>query len=209
MTARIRVGVSGWSYPHWRSTFYPAGLPHRRELEFAAHTFDALEINGSFYSLQRPSSYRRWRDAAPADFVFAVKGSRYVTHMKKLADIEVALANFLASGLLGLGDKLGPVLWQLPEALHFDRDRTAGFFELLPLDTDRAGVIARGCDDRIRRRFGEDPVTSAPAASAPLRHAIEVRHGSWATADFMALCRDYGIATVVADTAAGSCGSMR
>ena len=126
MSARIRIGLSGWNYPHWRQVFYPRGLTQRRELEFASHTFDALEINGSFYSLQRPSSFVRWRDTAPDDFTFAVKGSRYITHMKKLGDIDSALANFLASGLLGLGPKLGPLLWQLPPILPYaDPDTTS------------------------------------------------------------------------------------
>ena len=114
MAARIRIGLSGWTYRHWRAVFYPRGLAQRRELEFASHTFDALEINGSFYSLQRPSSYRRWRDQTPDDFVFAIKGSRFITHMKRLGDVDAALANFLASGVLQLGPKLGPFLWQLP-----------------------------------------------------------------------------------------------
>ena len=88
VTARIRIGLSGWTYPHWRTVFYPAGLPQRRELEFASRAFEALEINGSFYSLQRPSSYLRWRDATPDGFVFAVKGSRFITHMKKLGGVD-------------------------------------------------------------------------------------------------------------------------
>ncbi len=200
MTARIRIGLSGWNYPHWRGVFYPRGLAQRRELEFASHTFDALEINGSFYSLQRPSSYLRWRDTAPDDFAFAVKGSRYITHMKKLGDIDVALANFLASGVLSLGPKLGPLLWQLPPILPYDRGRMTGFFERLPTTTAHAAEMARNCDDRLRQRFKQDPVTSTDR-DVPLRHAVEVRHDSFATGEFAQLCRDHRVALVVADTA--------
>ena len=112
-SGQIRVGISGWTYPRWRGDFYPTGLPHTRELAYAAERMTSVEVNGSFYSLQRPTSYARWRDATPDGFVFAVKGSRFITHMKQLVDIDVALANFWASGVLALGPKLGPVLWQL------------------------------------------------------------------------------------------------
>ncbi len=200
MTARIRIGLSGWSYPHWRSVFYPRGLARRRELEFASRTFDALEINGSFYSLQRPSSYVRWRDATPDDFVFAIKGSRYITHMKKLTGVDVALANFLASGVLGMGQKLGPLLWQLPPILPYDRGRMTDFFHRLPATTGQAATIATGCDDRLLQRFKEEPVTSV-THDVPLRHAVEVRHDSFATGDFAQLCREHRVALVVADTA--------
>ncbi len=201
MTARIRVGLSGWTYPHWRSVFYPRGLVQRRELEFASRAFDTLEINGSFYSLQRPSSYRRWREATPDGFQFAVKGGRFITHMKKLGDVEQALANFLASGVLALGPKLGPILWQLPPGLAYREDRMARFFAMLPDTTQRAGVIAAGCDDRIKTKFGEDPVIAPEGPSAVLRHAVEVRHDSFATGAFAQLCREHGVALVVADTA--------
>jgi uncharacterized protein YecE (DUF72 family) len=200
VSARIRIGLSGWKYPHWRRVFYPRGLAQRRELEFASHTFDALEINGSFYSLQRPSSFVRWRATAPDGFTFAVKGSRYITHLKKLGDIDSALANFLASGLLALGPKLGPLLWQLPPALPYDRARMTDFFDRLPATTGQAADIAHGCDDRLKQRFDEEPVTTA-AEDAPLRHAVEVRHDSFATGDFAQLCREHAVALVVADTA--------
>jgi uncharacterized protein YecE (DUF72 family) len=200
VSARIRIGLSGWTYPHWRSVFYPRGLAQRRELEFASRTFDTLEINGSFYSLQRPSSYLAWRHATPDDFVFAVKGSRYITHMKKLAGVDVALANFLASGVLALGPRLGPLLWQLPPMLPYHPGRMADFFARLPVSTAEAARLAAGCDDRIRQRLGQDPVISV-SADVQLRHAVEVRHDSFATSDFAALCREHGVALVVADTA--------
>ena len=129
--ARIRVGISGWSYAGWRGDFYPKGLVHRRELAYAAERMPSIELNGSFYSLQRPSSYQTWREQTPEDFVFAVKGGRFITHLKKLAGVETALANFFASGVLALGPKLGPFLWQLPANLGFDAERLTAFFDLL------------------------------------------------------------------------------
>jgi uncharacterized protein YecE (DUF72 family) len=170
-------------------------------LEFASRAFDAVEINGSFYSLQRPSSYARWRDATPDGFVFAVKGSRYITHLKKLGDTHQALANFLASGVLALGPKLGPILWQLPPMLPYRRERMTEFFAALPATHEQAAHLAAGCDDRIRQRFKEDPVATAADPAARLRHAVEVRHDSYATGEFAALCREFGVALVVADTA--------
>ena len=119
----LRIGISGWRYAGWRGKFYPKDLPQHRELEFAGASFNSIEINGSFYSLQLPSSYQRWFEATPRDFLFAVKGGRFITHMKKLRGVETALANFFASGVLALREKLGPILWQLPPSLGFDADR--------------------------------------------------------------------------------------
>ena len=132
---RVRIGISGWRYAPWRGEFYPEGLPQRQELAFAAERLSSIEINGSFYALQRPESFRRWHAETPDDFVFAVKGGRFITHMKKLAGVEAPLANFFASGVLALGAKLGPLLWQLPPNLGFDAARLAAFFELLPRTT--------------------------------------------------------------------------
>jgi len=194
--ARIRIGISGWRYPPWRGAFYPARMPQQRELEFAARAFDTIELNGSFYSLQRPESYRRWRDDTPDDFVFAVKGSRYITHMKRLRGIEAALANFLASGVLLLGPKLGPFLWQFPPSFRFEPELLEAFFELLPRTTAEALALARRRDARMRGRsalrIDED---------RPLRHAIEVRHESFADPAFVRLLRRRRIALVQADTA--------
>jgi len=148
----VRIGVSGWSYGEWRGRFYPDALPRRRELEYLSRQVNSVEINGSFYSLQRPSSYARWYDATPPDFRFAVKGSRFITHMKKLGDVEVPLANFFASGVLRLGEKLGPILWQLPPNLGYHEDRMARFLELLPRDTVSAARLARRHDQRLEGR---------------------------------------------------------
>jgi uncharacterized protein YecE (DUF72 family) len=194
--ARIRIGISGWSYPAWRGRFYPKGLVQRRELEYAASRFRSVEINGSFYSLQRPDSYRAWREHTPDDFVFAVKGGRFITHMKKLADVEAPLANFFASGVLALGPKLGPVLWQLPPNLGFDAGRLAAFFDLLPRTTTEMARLAARHDRRLDGRA----VTEAER-DQPVRHALEVRHKSFCDAAFVDLLREHDIALVVADTA--------
>jgi uncharacterized protein YecE (DUF72 family) len=194
--ADVRVGISGWLYPRWRGTFYPRGLPHARELSFAARQLNSIEINGSFYSLQRPECYRRWYDATPPDFLFAVKGGRFITHMKKLRGVETALANFFASGLLCLREKLGPMLWQLPPQLPFDEGRLAEFFALLPRDTRAAARLARTHDARLDGRA----YTRAHGA-ATVRHALEVRHPSYVCDRFVSLLREHSVALVVADTA--------
>jgi uncharacterized protein YecE (DUF72 family) len=194
---RIRVGISGWTYPGWRGDFYPAGLVQRRELEYAAERMTSIEINGSFYSLQRPTSYAAWRDQTPDDFVFAVKGGRFITHLKKLAGVETALANFFASGVLALGPKTGPFLWQLPPSLGFDADRLAAFFDLLPRTSAEAATLAASHDDKV----AEDRALTTAPADVPLRHALEVRHQTFATPETTALLREHDVALVVADTA--------
>jgi uncharacterized protein YecE (DUF72 family) len=193
--AKLRVGISGWRYSGWRGDFYPKGLPQKRELEFAAAHFDSVEINGSFYSLQRPESYASWAAQTPPDFVFSVKGSRYITHLLKLRNVEVALANFFASGLLGLGRKLGPILWQFPAQLGFD-GRFAEFIERLPRDTEGAAELAERHDRRLRGRS----LTRCDARRR-LRHAFEVRSPSFLCPDYVALLRRHRVAAVVADTA--------
>ncbi len=148
----VRIGISGWRYKGWRGVFYPKGLPQRRELEYAARIFGSIELNGTFYSLQRPQSFARWADATPEDFVFAVKGSRYITHMLRLANIRKPLANFFASGVLRLGRKLGPILWQFPPQFRFDPKKIEAFFNLLPRDTASAQALARRHDKRVSGR---------------------------------------------------------
>jgi uncharacterized protein YecE (DUF72 family) len=193
--SRIRIGISGWRYAAWRGKFYPTGLTQRRELGFAAERFDTIELNGSFYSLQRPESYEAWYAAVPPGFTFAVKGSRFITHMLKLRNVGAALANFFASGVLALEDKLGPILWQFPPQLPFD-GRFEAFLAQLPRDMAEAAALARRHDDRLRGRS-----FTAPRSRRPLSYAIEVRHDSFCTAEFVALLRRYGVALVVADTA--------
>ncbi|MDQ3166630.1 MAG: DUF72 domain-containing protein [Actinomycetota bacterium] len=194
---RIRVGISGWRYPPWRGVFYPPGLPQRQELTYAAQRLSSIEINGTFYSLQRPTSFRQWRTQTPDDFVFAVKGGRFITHMKKLAGIETALANFFASGLLALGPKLGPLLWQLPPMLGYDAARLGAFFDLLPRTTGQAALLAASHDAKVP---GDRALTSAEL-EMPLRHALEVRHASFATTQAVDLLRRHDVGLVVADSA--------
>jgi uncharacterized protein YecE (DUF72 family) len=201
VTAEFRVGISGWRYPRWRGDFYPVGLPQRLELNYAAERLTSIEINGSFYSMQRPSSYQRWRAETPDQFVFAVKGPRFVTHMKKLRGVDLALANFLASGPLTLGPKLGPLLWQLPPMLPYDAVRMGDFFDLLPRTAGAAAAQARNHDPALLERRGEAAAVSTDDESRPIRHAVEVRHTSYATEAFATQCRQYDVALVVADTA--------
>jgi uncharacterized protein YecE (DUF72 family) len=194
---QLRIGISGWNYPRWRKDFYPVGLPQRLELEYAAERLTSIEINGSFYALQKPSSYLDWRRRTPDDFVFSVKGTRFITHMKKLSEVEVPLANFLASGVLALGPKLGPLLWQLPPNLGFSPDRMRAFFELLPRSTSQAAHVAARHDERIT----EDREYLSYDVDQPLRHALEVRHSTFATREAVELAREHDIALVLADSA--------
>ena len=192
----VRIGISGWRYAGWRGVFYPEGLIQKRELAFAAEQFATIELNGSFYSLQRPELYARWCADVPDDFVFAIKGSRYITHMLRLRDAETALANFFASGLFELGDKIGPILWQLPPTLRYDAESLRRFFGLLPRTGADAAKLARRHDERVAGRA----CLHAPAKLA-LRHALEVRHRSFIVPEFIELLRREHIALVVADTA--------
>jgi uncharacterized protein YecE (DUF72 family) len=192
----VRIGISGWRYPPWRGVFFPKGLPQRRELEFASRQVATIEINGSFYSLQRPESFRAWRDATPEGFVFSVKGGRFITHLKRLKGVETALANFLASGVLCLGVKLGPILWQLPPGFAFDRALLNDFFSLLPRDAVAAARLARRHDGRVEGRAATEA-----ESMQPIRHCLEVRHPSFETGEFIELLRERDIGLVVADTA--------
>jgi uncharacterized protein YecE (DUF72 family) len=193
---RVRVGISGWRYPSWRGDFYPKGLAQRRELEYVGERMPTVEVNGSFYSLQRPESYVRWRQEVPEDFIFAVKGSRYITHMLRLRDTDTAMANFLASGVLALGTQLGPVLWQLPERQEYEPEVLERFLAELPRTTGAALEIATRHDERLSGRswltIDED---------RPLRHALEPRSPSFGDPDAIAMLRSYGVALTVADTA--------
>ncbi|MCP2251968.1 Uncharacterized conserved protein YecE, DUF72 family [Prauserella aidingensis] len=191
----VRIGTSGWVYPPWRGTFYPRGLPQRRELEYLAHRMGSVEINGSFYSLQRPERYRAWFEQVPDDFVFAVKGGRFITHMKRLREVTEPLANFFASGVTALEHKLGPVLWQLPPTLRFDPELLANFFRHLPRSTGAAARLAR---DHNTVRF--QPRTDVET-DRPLRHALEVRHPSFATPEAVELLREHRIGLVASDAA--------
>ncbi len=192
----VRIGVSGWRYEPWRGVFYPRGLPQHAELRYLASVFGTVELNGSFYSLKRPESFAQWYAATPPGFVFAVKGGRYITHMKKLRDVDAALANFFASGIFNLREKLGPILWQLPPIMRYDRERIANFLELLPPDTAAALRLARR-----RAAWMKGRTRLAIDDERPLRHAIEIRHASFLVPEFMAQLRAHEVALVVAETA--------
>ena len=193
----IRIGISGCRYAPWRGVFYPAALPQRRELEHASGCFRSIEINGSFYSLQSPKSWQAWRDATPDGFVFAVKGPRYLTHMLRLRGFETPLSNFLASGLLKLGDRLGPILWQLPPNFAFDAGRLEAFLGALPRDTGEALKLARRRDVALMRGRSALAIDRV----RPLRHALEPRHESFGSREALVLLRRHGVALVAADTA--------
>ena len=166
----IRIGVGGWTYAPWRGTFFPEKLPQKRELDYAARHLTSIEINGTFYGSQKPESFARWRDETPDDFVFAVKGPRFATNRKILAEAAPSIEKFFDSGVLELGDKLGPVNWQLPPFKRFDADDIETFLALLPQEIDGRRI----------------------------RHAIEARHDSFLVADFVALARAHGVAIVCA-----------
>ena len=169
--SRIRVGIGGWTFAPWRKNFYPDGLPQRRELEFASRHVTAIEINGTFYSPQKPDTYARWRDETPPGFVFSLKAPKFITHGRDLAKAGPAATDFI-DGVLHLGDRLGPLLWQFPPSRRFDADELARFIEQLPTQSD----------------------------SRPLRHVLEVRHASFACAEYLALARRYRVATVFTDS---------
>jgi uncharacterized protein YecE (DUF72 family) len=192
---KIHIGISGWRYEGWRGVFYPEKLPQRRELEFASKKFNTIELNGSFYSLQRPGSFVEWAAETPKDFTFSVKGSRYVTHMLRLRNAEAPLANFFAQGLLRFGDKLGPILWQLPPTFQFEPERLESFLALLPKTHKQAAELARNYDERLKDRSWFEV-----RRNAAIRHAIEIRHESFVTEQFIRILRRHNVGLVVADT---------
>jgi uncharacterized protein YecE (DUF72 family) len=195
--SRAWVGISGWLYPPWRGTFYPDGLPSRRWLEYASRAFNSIEINGTFYSLKWPAIFERWiADTPDHDFIFAIKGSRFITHNMKLRNIESAMGNFFGSGILLLGEKTGPFLWQLPATYSFDAERMRTFMQSLPRSSKEAERIARRHDFRLKRG-----ACTRSADDIPYRHAFEVRHPSYFTEEFYDILREHDYAFVIADTA--------
>lgn len=183
----IRVGISGWRYVPWRSHFYPKGLVQKNELHFASRTVNSIEINGSFYALQTPERYQNWYADTPDNFIFSVKAPRYITHIKRLHDVEEPIATFFDSGILELKEKLGPILWQFPPSLKFDKDLFTQFLELLPMDTHTAEKT---------NKFGNEKTPKKR-----LRHAIEIRNQSFENEGFIKLLKHYHVALVIADTA--------
>ena len=184
----IRIGLSGWSYDTWSGSYYPSDLPRERWLEYVSRDFSTVEINRSFYSLLRPDIYETWRSIVPNDFRFAVKGSRYITHMKSLRDVDIPLANFFASGVLELGDKLDTCLWQLPHQRKIAPELVASFVGKLPRTLSEAGELARAHDQRVTEFQPSD------LSPAPLRHAIELRRLDVLDATVMTALRSHNAA---------------
>ncbi|HTV55521.1 MAG TPA: DUF72 domain-containing protein, partial [Terriglobia bacterium] len=194
-TADIRIGISGWQYEGWVGSFYPEGLSAKKELEFAAKRFNSIELNGSFYSLQKPQSFKNWSDQTPQDFVFSIKAPRFITHIRRLKDCEGPLANFCAQGILRLGGKLGPILWQLPPSFKFEAEVFESFFKLLPHSHKEAAQVAANHDRWMNARAWLEV-----EHDAPLHHAVEIRHKSFANEEFITILRKHQVALVVADT---------
>ncbi|MDX1581979.1 MAG: DUF72 domain-containing protein [Thermoanaerobaculia bacterium] len=191
----IRIGVAGWSYDHWgNGTFYPENLPKKQRLEYVGKKFNSAEINGSFYSLLSPKTYENYRRVTPEGFLFAVKGSQFITHSKRLKDVGTPLANFYASGVLRLEEKLGPFLWQFPDA-KWDIERLRTFIDLLPKDTREASRLARRHDQRV-----EGKASTAADGKRRIRHALEFRNEHFLTDEVVRICRDGGVALVFADS---------
>jgi uncharacterized protein YecE (DUF72 family) len=194
--AAIHIGISGWRYAPWRGSFYPKGLTQKRELQLASRAVNSIEINGSFYALQRPERYAEWYADTPPGFVFSVKGPRFITHIKRLRDVHHPLANFFASGVLELKEKLGPILWQFPPNFKFDADVFESFLEQLPHDTQQAAALARQHDSHLN---GHASLTAHK--KKPVRHAVEIRNESFVDPAFIRLLKRYNAALVIADTA--------
>ncbi|HEX2722170.1 MAG TPA: DUF72 domain-containing protein [Gemmatimonadaceae bacterium] len=193
---RTWIGLSGYDYKPWRGAFYPDDLPARRWLQYASRQFDSIEINGTFYSLKSPATFARWAAEVPEEgFVFAIKGSRFITHNLKLRNCDTAMANFFASGILLLGHMTGPFLWQLPATYSFDPDRMRSFMRSLPRSSGAAESIALRHDERLKRG-----ACTRATVDVPYRHAFEVRHESYFSEDFYAILREEQCALVIADT---------
>ena len=191
----IRIGVSGWRYEPWRGVFYPEKLRQDDELSYISHQFSSIELNGSFYSLQRPKNFKDWHDATTSNFVFSVKGPRYISHIRRLRDSELPLANFFASGLFNLREKLGPILWQFPANFKFSPASLEQFFELLPRDAASAAQLAAKYETRFKDRVELDAT-----GIGRLRYVMEVRNASFATAEFVKLLKKYDVGLVLSDS---------
>ncbi|HEY2024061.1 DUF72 domain-containing protein [Paraburkholderia sp.] len=195
-TGDVRIGISGWRYKGWRDNFYPEDLVQAAELRYAAASFSTIEINGTHYSLQSLDSWERWYAQTPSDFVFGIKGARYLTHMLRFRDdsARAGIANFFAQGMLALNEKLGPILWQFPPSFRFDPDAMERFLQILPADTASALALATRHDARVKTPYLQ--VTR----KRRLRHAVEIRHASFIDPAFVKLLRRYGVALVVSDS---------
>lgn len=195
MAGTVRTGIAGWVFEGWRKgAFYPEGLPQKQELAYASKALTTIEINSTFYSHQKATSFQSWAEQTPEDFVFPVKGHQLVTHVKRLKDVETVLANFFASGPLALGTRLGPFVWQLPPNLKFDPERIETFLSLLPKTPDHLVALAQQHDEKTKYPFLD------MTGIRSVRHAIEVRNKSFADPAFIEMMRAHNVALVVADT---------
>jgi uncharacterized protein YecE (DUF72 family) len=193
--ADIRIGISGWRYEGWEGTFYPEGLSQKKELRFASERLNSIELNGSFYALQKPPSFKSWNDDTPDDFIFSIKAPRFITHIRRLKDCEGPMANFCAQGILRLGRKLGPILWQLPPSFKFEPELFESFFKLLPHTHKEAANVGANHDRWMNGRTWLEV-----EHDAPLRHAVEIRNKSFVSEEFISILRKHDVALVVADT---------
>lgn len=193
MMAEIRIGVSGWTHDGWRGTFYPKGTPRAKELEYASRRMNSIELNGTFYALQKPATFKEWYDKVPKDFRFSVKAPQFITHVLRLREVEEPLKNFLASGLLRLKDKLGPILWQFPDYVTLKDKRFEEFLKIIPHDSAAAARLARDHGPKVKGRAW----TSA-GGDYPIRHAFEFRHPSFVNKDFLAMLHEHGVAAAIA-----------
>ncbi|MGE4133768.1 MAG: DUF72 domain-containing protein [Bdellovibrionales bacterium] len=191
--ANVYIGMSGWTHEPWRGSFYPKGLTHKKELEYASRKVNSIEINGTFYSLQKPHSFQKWYNETPDDFVFAVKGNQFITHVRRLKDVKEPLCNFMASGLLCLKEKMGPLLWQFPPNVMLKDDRFEAFLKMLPHDSKAAAKLAKQHTAKVEGRS----YTKADG-DYPIRHAFEFRHPSFANEEFLELLREHNVALVLA-----------
>jgi uncharacterized protein YecE (DUF72 family) len=191
--AKVFIGMSGWTFPGWRGDFYPNGLVQKNELAYASRQVNSIEINGTFYSLQRPPTFQKWYAETPEDFCFSLKGPQYITHIRRLKDVKEPLCNFLASGVLCLKEKLGPLLWQFPPNVMLKDDRFEKFLELLPRDTKEAAAMAKEHTSKMDGR-----AFTKAEGNFPLRHVFEFRHPSFKDKDFIKLMAKHNVAIVVA-----------
>jgi uncharacterized protein YecE (DUF72 family) len=196
MAGTVRTGIAGWVFDEWRGgQFYPEGLKQKEELAYASRALGAIEINSTFYSHQKPASFQGWAAQTPEDFVFPVKGHQGITHIKRLKDVELPLANFFASGVLALGHRLGPFVWQLPSNMKYDAARLETFLELLPKTPEALLALAQKHDEKTREPWFD------MTGIERVRHAVEARHISFAEPAVIELLRAHNVALVVADTA--------
>ncbi len=191
--AKAWIGISGWTFPGWRGTFYPEDLVQKKELEYASRAVNSIEINGTFYALQRPATFKKWHAEVPANFQFSIKAPQFITHVLRLKEVEEPLANFFASGLLCLQEKMGPILWQFPPFVTLKDDRFEKFLELLPSDGKSAAKLAKKHGEKVEGR-----AHTTVQGNFPVRHAFEFRHKSFLNKDFLAILKAHNVAFVFA-----------